>query len=79
VGDPVRHFPPLFEFIHLPFDERFVAGVRGGSVRKAAFPAITAEVAALCDAMTERLEKTLIESPEFRPHPPSPSPNSERG
>jgi Sulfotransferase domain len=55
VTDPARYLRHAFEFVDLPFDERFFAHVSTQSVRKQPEPEIDSEVLELCSDLLARL------------------------
>jgi hypothetical protein len=52
---PARVFPELFQFLNCAFEQRFLDGVYGSSVRKGKPPGIPAEIEALCETVYQRL------------------------
>ena len=55
VLDPAGAFPPIFEHVGVPYEERFLDRVKTTSVGRRAAPESSPEIRALCDGLTERL------------------------
>lgn len=66
VSDPASELRRIFEFLELPFQDRYLRHISTGSVRKAADPAVDAEIERLCSELTARLD-AAIEGQRHRP------------
>lgn len=66
VTAPRLHLRAAFDFVGLPFSERYFEHVSVASIRKQAEPAIDAGIAVLCDELMERFHSALHAQPAQR-------------
>ena len=59
VTKPREQLRAVFEFVGLPFEERYYTHVATSSIRKRPDPQIAAEIAAMCDALTAQFDAVL--------------------
>lgn len=59
VQHPVEQFSTMWEFLGMEFQPGYVSEVFATSIRKQDFPRIDPRVEALCEEMTERLQRAL--------------------
>lgn len=59
VTSPRQHLRAAFDFVGLPFQDRFFEHVSTASIRKEAEPAIDHQVARLCDELMEQFRSVL--------------------
>ncbi|MCG3155484.1 MAG: hypothetical protein DKINENOH_02090 [bacterium] len=55
VSRPQEQFRRVFDFIGIPFQDKYVAEVYDSSIRKESFPPIPPEIEALCEDLYQRL------------------------
>ncbi|MDZ7265867.1 MAG: sulfotransferase [candidate division KSB1 bacterium] len=55
VSRPQEHFRRVFDFIGIPFKDKYVDEVYDSSIRKEAFPPIPSEIETLCQDLHQRL------------------------
>jgi hypothetical protein len=71
VTDPGPSCAPVFDFLGVPFDERFVSDTTPKSVQDDPLHDISDEIRALCDAMQDRLDLAHAASLRRTPRPDS--------
>lgn len=55
VREPLHHFPPLFDFLALPFEPAFVGQARTSSIGKEGGPPLRSEIDSVAGGLLERL------------------------
>jgi hypothetical protein len=59
VTNPRQHLRAAFDFVALPFQDSYYEHVATSSIRKRPDPQIAAEIAALCEELTQQFNATL--------------------
>ena len=64
VTNPQEHFPPLFEFVGVPFQPEHVAHIFSSSVGKRPFKGVRRDIEELCEELWQKFETRYQEAKE---------------